>query len=280
MQKLRPLFKKLSTTVTIMFVPHSRGSSLNVRMPYALLGLLLVFAGVGAIYTVSLTYHAVGLYMTNQKYANMSSQFQEMKSTLHSLKKSESEFKRLFSLGSRKKVLDALDAPRDDGSINIEELKIQVAESMATVTEIRTYMAKARDVYRATPQGIPVNGRLSSGFGMRLHPRYGRELFHAGIDLSAQSGTPVHATADGIISFSGWSKGNGNIVVIEHGHGFSTVYAHNTKNLMKVGQTVRRGQEIATTGSTGVTTGPHVHYEIWKNGTCVNPASFTKAASG
>jgi murein DD-endopeptidase MepM/ murein hydrolase activator NlpD len=141
-------------------------------------------------------------------------------------------------------------------------------------------MAKARNVYRATPQGIPVDGRLSSGFGMRLHPRYGRELFHAGIDLSAQSGTPVHATADGIISFSGWSKGNGNIVVIEHGHGFSTVYAHNTKNLMKVGQTVRRGQEIATTGSTGVTTGPHVHYEIWKNGTCVNPASFTKAASG
>ncbi len=279
MQKLRPLFKKLSTTVTIMFVPHSRGSSLNVRMPYALLGLLLVFAGVGAIYTVSLTYHAVGLYMTNQKYANMSSQFQEMKSTLHSLKKSESEFKRLFSLGSRKKVLDAMDAPRDDGSINIEELKIQVAESMATVTEIRTYMAKARNVYRATPQGIPVDGRLSSGFGMRLHPRYGRELFHAGIDLSAQSGTPVHATADGIISFSGWSKGNGNIVVIEHGHGFSTVYAHNTKNLMKVGQTVRRGEKIATTGSTGVTTGPHVHYEIWKNGTCVNPTSFTKAAS-
>jgi len=279
MQKLRPLFKKLSTTVTIMFVPHSRGSSLNLRMPYALLGLLLVFAGVGAIYTVSLTYHAVDLYVTNQKYAHMSTQFQEMKSTINSLKESESEFKRLFSLGSRKKVLDAMDAPRDDGSINIEELKIQVAESMATVTEIREYMAKARNVYRATPQGIPVDGRLSSGFGMRLHPKYGRELFHAGIDLAADNGTPVHATADGIISFSGWSKGNGNIVVIEHGQGFSTVYAHNTKNLMKVGQTVQRGQKIATTGSTGVTTGPHVHYEIWKNGKCINPTSFTKTAS-
>lgn len=153
MQKLRPLFKKLSTTVTIMFVPHSRGSSLNVRMPYALLGLLLIFAGVGAIYTVSLTYHAVNLYITNQKYAQMSSQFQEMKSTINSLKESESEFKRLFSLGSRKKVLDAMDAPRDDGSIDIEELKIQVAESMASVTEIKQYMAKARNAYRATPQG-------------------------------------------------------------------------------------------------------------------------------
>lgn len=280
MQKLRPLFKKLSTTVTIMFVPHSRGSSLNIRMPYALLGLLLILAGVGAIYTVSLTYHAVGLYVTNQKYASMSVQLQEMKSTITSLKAAESEFKRIFSKGSKKKVLDAMDAPRDDGSINIEELKLQIAESMASVAEIKKYMAKERDVYRATPQGIPVDGRLTSGFGMRVHPLSGRRLLHTGLDLSAPRGTPVHATADGIVSFSGWSRGNGNIVVIEHSHGFSTVYAHNTTNLMKVGQTVRRGQQISTTGSTGVSTGPHVHYEVWKNGKCVNPESFTKAASG
>lgn len=279
MQKLRPLLKKLSTTVTIMLVPHSMGRSLNLRMPYALLGLLLMFAGVGAVYTVSLTYHALGLYEMKQKYVHMSSQFQEMKSTINSLKNSESEFKRLFSLGSRKKVLDAMDAPRDDGSINIEELKLQVKESMAAVSEIREYMAKERDVYRATPQGVPVEGHVTSGFGMRVHPKSGRNQFHSGMDLNAQRGTPVHATADGIVSFSGWSRGSGNIVVIEHGHGFSTVYAHNTKNLAQVGQTVRRGQEISTAGSTGVSTGPHVHYEVWKNGECINPASFTKAAS-
>ena len=277
MQKLRPLFKKLSTTVTIMLVPHSRGSSLNFRMPYALLGLLLIFAGVGAVYTVSLTYHALGFYVIKQKYAHMSGQIQEMKSTIDSIKESESEFKRIFSKGSKKKVLDALDAPRDDGSINIEELKLQIAESMATVSEIKGYLAKERDVYRATPQGIPVDGQLSSGYGMRVHPKFGRRQLHSGIDLAARQGTPVHATADGIVSFSGWSKGNGNIVVIEHGHGFSTIYAHNTKNLAQVGQTVRRGQQISTTGSTGVSTGPHVHYEVWKNGKCVNPAAFTNS---
>jgi murein DD-endopeptidase MepM/ murein hydrolase activator NlpD len=280
MQKLRPLFKKLSTTVTIMLVPHSRGGSLNFRMPYALLGLLLVFAGVGAIYTVSLTYHALGFYVMKQKYARMSGQLQEMKSAINSIKESESEFKRIFSKGSRKKVLDAMDAPRDDGSINIEELKLQIGESIATVSEIKGYLAKERDVYRATPQGIPVDGRFSSGFGMRVHPRTGRMQLHTGMDLSAQSGTPVYATADGVVSFSGWSRGNGNIVVIEHGHGFSTVYAHNSRNLAKVGQTVRRGQQISTAGSTGVSTGPHVHYEVWKNGKCVNPESFTKAVSG
>lgn len=279
MQKLRPLFKKLSTTVTIMLVPHSRGSSLNFRMPYALLGLLLIFAGVGAVYTASLTYHALGFYALKQKYAHMSGQLQEMKSAITSIKESESEFKRLFSKGSKKKVLDAMETPRDDGSINIEELKLQIADSMETVSEIKGYLAKERDVYRSTPQGIPVNGRLTSGFGMRVHPLSGLKLLHTGMDLSAQQGTPVHATADGVVSFSGWSRGNGNIVVIEHGHGFSTVYAHNTKNLIKVGATVRRGQQISTTGSTGVSTGPHVHYEVWKNGKCINPETYIKSAS-
>lgn len=278
MQKLRPLLKKLSTTVTIMLVPHSMGSSLNFRMPYALLGLLLILAGIGTIYTISLTYHALNFYVMEKKYAHMSGEFKEMKSTIDSLKQSESEFKRLFSQGSRKKVLDSMETPRDDGSINIEELKLQVAESMAAVSEIKEYLAKERDLYRATPQGVPVNGKFSSGFGMRVHPRLGRKQLHSGIDLSAAEGTPVHATADGIVSFSGWSRGSGNIVVIEHGHGFSTIYAHNTKNLAQVGKAVRRGDEIATTGSTGVSTGPHVHYEVWKNGKCLNPESFIKEA--
>jgi len=276
MQKLRPLLKKLSTTVTIMLVPHSMGSSLNFRMPYALLGLLLTLAGVGAVYTVSLTWHALDFYVMKQKYAHMTGQFKEMKSTVDSLKQSESEFKRLFSHGSRKKVLEAMEAPRDDGSIDIEELKLQVSKSLATVSEIKEYLAKERDIHRATPQGMPVDGKFSSAFGMRLHPRLGRKLLHSGIDLSAPRGTPVHATADGIVSFSGWSGGSGNIVVIEHGQGFSTVYAHNSKNLAQVGKAVRRGEEIAKTGSTGVATGSHVHYEVWKNGECVNPEPFTK----
>lgn len=277
MQKLRPLFKKLSTTVTILLVPHSQGSSLNFRLPYAALGMLLLFAGVGAVYTLSLTYHALDFYVMKQKYTRMTGQFQEMKATINSLKESELEFKRIFSLGSRKKVLESLDTPKNDGSIDIDELKLQVAESMASVTEIRQFISKERDVYRATPQGVPVDGQLSSGFGMRVHPRYGSRKFHSGIDISAPRGTPVHATADGIVSFSGWSKGNGNIIVIEHGHGFSTVYAHNAKNLIPVGQTVKRGQEIATTGSSGVSTGPHVHYEIWKNGERVNPELYEGA---
>ena len=82
--------------------------------------------------------------------------------------------------------------------------------------------------------------------------------------------------ADGIVSYSGWSGGNGNIIVVEHGHGFSTAYAHNKENLVTVGQKVRKGEGIATAGSTGMSTGPHLHYEVWRNGKPVDPAHYLK----
>ncbi len=272
MKKLRPLLKKLTTPVTIMLVPHSRTSAFNLKVPTAALWLLFAFSGIGLIYTLSLTYHAIDYYVMKQKYTKMSGEFQEMKSTIDSLKESESEFKRLFSLGSRKKVLDRYEPVKGDGSIDIDELKKQIRASMDSVAEIKKYLAKEQDAYMATPQGMPVAGRLTSGFGMRNHPKYGGQRFHSGVDLSAPRGTPVHATADGIVSFSNWSQGNGNVVVVEHGHGFSSVYAHNTTNIAKVGQTVKRGDTIATVGATGVTTGPHVHYEVWKGGKCINPS--------
>ncbi len=102
----------------------------------------------------------------------------------------------------------------------------------------------------------------------------GKPSFHSGLDISVPHGTHVKATADGIVSFSGWTAGSGHTVVIEHGHGFSTAYAHNKQNLVKVGQRVKRREAIAVSGSTGVSTGPHVHYEIWKNGHHVNPAAY------
>ena len=84
----------------------------------------------------------------------------------------------------------------------------------------------------------------------------------------------MKSTADGIVSFSGWTANSGHVVVMEHGYGFSTAYAHNQKNLVKVGDRVRRGEAIAVSGSTGMSTGPHVHYEIWENGRHQNPKTY------
>lgn len=273
MRKLRPLLKKWTTPITIMLIPHSRSNSLRVKMPFLALASLLVFAAIGAIYTAVLSFRVVDYYQTKQKLDYLSGQFQEMRTTMTALKESESQFKRLFSFNSKKQVFDAMESS-NEGSINIEELKKQINDSMKSVTEVQEYLSTQKDIYRVTPRGWPVEGRVSSGFGMREHPKYHTEKFHTGIDISVPTGTPVHATADGIVSFSSWSPGNGNIVVVEHGQGFSTVYAHNSKNLVRVAQTVHRGDVVANAGSTGVTTGSHVHYEVWKNGNYVNPKAF------
>lgn len=272
MYRLQPWLKKLSTPITIMLIPHTRTGTLNLKLPLALLGVLGLFALLGVVYTVSLTAHAVDYFVMKHKYTAMSGQFQSLQGTIQSLKQADAEFKRLLSGGSRKQVLDAVQPARNDGSVDLQELKRQIDASMKSVAGIRQYLAQQRDIHRATPQGWPVEGKLSSGFGMREHPMYGSQRFHSGVDLSAQRGTPVKATADGIVSVSGYGAGNGNVVVIEHGHGFSTVYAHNDTNLARVGQTVKRGEVVAQAGATGTATGVHVHYEVWRNGRPVNPA--------
>ena len=276
MHRLQPWLKKLLTPITIMLIPHTRVGTLNLKLPLVVLGLLVLMAGVGAVYTLSLTYHAVDYFVMKRKYNDMTGQLQSVQGTIDSLRQAEAEFKRILSRGSRKQMLDAVVVEKSDGSIDLEELKQQIDASMKSVVGIREYLAQQRDVYRATPQGWPVDGRFSSGFGMREHPKYGSQRFHSGVDLAVDRGARVSATADGIVSVAGYGAGNGNIVVIEHGHGFSTVYAHNDRNTVRVGQTVKRGDQIALAGSTGTTTGVHVHYEVWRQGRPVNPSEFGK----
>lgn len=277
MYKLRLLLKKIHTPITIMLVPHSRFSSRSIRIPVVAAALFCVMASLGAIFSVSLMVQAFDYYRMKSEYSRMSKHFTEMESTMASLKQSESQFRKLFSLGSRKEVLSNLDAGTEDGSIDVEALQRQVNSSVAAVEEIKSYLAKEQDLFRASPSGWPAAGRISSGFGMRDHPRDGVRKMHTGLDITMPKGTPLHATADGVVSFADRSGGNGNIVVVEHGHGLSTVYAHNTRNKVKAGQTVKRGDVIAYSGSTGISTGPHVHYEVWRNGKSVNPAPFLEA---
>jgi murein DD-endopeptidase MepM/ murein hydrolase activator NlpD len=261
-----------------MIVPHSKSRLLRVKLPLAALLALVVLWGFGTFYLVSIGVQTADYREMSKKLSYFSSQFLEMRSTMASLQKAEDEFTRLFSLKSKKKVLEAVISD-DTGSLDIDILKKQVAQAMASVSEIRRYVDEERDIYYATPVGWPVPGALSSGFGNREHPRTGESAFHSGVDIRASSGTPVKATADGIVSVSGWVGGNGNIVVIEHGRGFSTAYAHNKQNLVKVGQKVKRGDTIALSGATGVTTGAHLHYEVWKHSKQVNPISFLEERS-
>lgn len=125
-----------------------------------------------------------------------------------------------------------------------------------------------------TPQGWPARGVITSDYGYRIHPIFGYGRFHSGLDIADNYGTPIKATAAGRISYSGWMQGYGYAVIIDHGSGLQTLYGHCSRLLVNVGQQVTKGQHIADMGSTGNSTGPHVHYEVLKNGSCVSPVSY------
>ena len=119
----------------------------------------------------------------------------------------------------------------------------------------------------------PVPGRVTSGFGMRRHPILGYSRMHAGMDFKASYGTPIYAVSDGTVAFAGRHGGHGNFVKLNHGGGLGTGYAHMSRIAVSAGQRVRRGQVIGYVGSTGLSTGPHLHYEMYRGGKVVNPAS-------
>lgn len=121
----------------------------------------------------------------------------------------------------------------------------------------------------------PVMGRQTSSFGMRRHPLLGYSRFHKGIDYGAASGTPIMAASDGTVVFSGWHGGHGNYVKLNHAGGLATAYAHMSRIAVRNGARVRQGQVIGYVGSTGLSTGPHLHYEIYKNGAAVNPGAIS-----
>jgi murein DD-endopeptidase MepM/ murein hydrolase activator NlpD len=131
----------------------------------------------------------------------------------------------------------------------------------------------------ARPSLWPVSGRLMSYFGRREDPFSGEGAIHTGVDISVPPGTPVRATADGVVSFAGYHGGYGRKVVIDHGAGCSTHYAHLARNNVLAGQRVRRGDIIAFSGASGRATGPHLHYEVRMNGVAVNPYPYLKRSA-
>lgn len=144
--------------------------------------------------------------------------------------------------------------------------------------EVVDFYKNHEDMLRHLPAIQPVSNkdlkRTASGFGYRIHPIYQTRIFHDGMDFSCDIGTPVYATADGVVKNARWERGYGYIVTIDHGYGYETRYAHLKSFNVKRGQKVVRGETIALSGNTGRSSGPHVHYEVLQRGRPVNPANY------
>ncbi|HON42672.1 MAG TPA: M23 family metallopeptidase [Bacillota bacterium] len=168
-----------------------------------------------------------------------------------------------------------------------DELAVAASEALARLSELtnstqkdmyslRSSATQYRNKLNHTPSIAPTKGKITSGYGNRLHPILRVRRLHEGVDIAAPRGTPIVATADGVVARAGWLGSYGNVVEISHGYGITTFYAHNSRNAVKVGATVKRGQVIAYVGSTGLSTGAHVHYEVRVNKRPVDPSSYMK----
>jgi murein DD-endopeptidase MepM/ murein hydrolase activator NlpD len=160
----------------------------------------------------------------------------------------------------------------------LDRLTKQLYIQSNSYDELAELIKKKEERSKNVPAIMPLSAKqmkgVSSGFGMRMHPIYGNARMHTGIDLNANVGTPIYATGGGTVETAEWEGGYGYAVVINHGFGYKTLYGHCNKMIVHPGQRVVRGQQIATVGTTGDATGPHVHYEVIVKGQVDNPAKY------
>jgi murein DD-endopeptidase MepM/ murein hydrolase activator NlpD len=289
---------------TIMFVPASGGIK---QLPVSertfrriLTGLFLFFIFNVTLFMFNVFYiprfaktAQVG-YNTNVVRKELSNMENKVDSTMQSLE-------RIASM--EKKLRDMLDLPQisnEHGVVGIggpslkkpertgksvlelkgadlvfalDSLSSQMDLQLGSYTEICSIFENKMDVLSRTPSIKPVKGRISSFFGLRQDPFTGQTKMHAGIDIVAPKGVPVYATAEGVVTFTGWYHGYGNLIRINHKL-YETRYAHLDRIDVRVGQKVKRGQTIGTNGRTGSATTNHVHYEVRVGGRPVDPMKF------
>ena len=163
----------------------------------------------------------------------------------------------------------------------VSDLRDQFARQQAQLEVLEDLLLDRKVESNLMPSGMPVDaGYIASYFGGRPDPFNGASAFHSGIDVDAPNGADIHAVAEGVVTFDGQRAGYGNVIEIDHGNGYMTRYAHNSRNIAKVGERVHVGQTVAKVGSTGRSTGTHVHFEVWLNGHALNPIAFVKSQRG
>ncbi len=170
------------------------------------------------------------------------------------------------------------DRREDEFFSNLEEtlvaMSMELDQRELSLSELVDFLEEQRLMMLSTPTIWPVYGWVSSQYGFRSSPFTGKRTFHEGLDIAARYGLPVYSTAKGVVVFAGERAGYGKLVTVDHGYGYMTRYAHNSSLTVKAGDKVSKGDVIAKVGSTGQSTGPHVHYEVLVNGIPVNPIKF------
>ena len=300
----KKFIKELKRKVTIVFIHH--GKIKPLKFNFSILFLFVLFFGwtgftlwAGFVSGKHVDYLVMkaDCKITKIRMFFFVDQIKKIKENLLQLKQNDDHIRALLAMNSRKIIIEnylgaggpnlieasalaMLLSGKTNSIIHknmakqsfdlLEECKI----SMNSYLEVVKYIDRQRDIFRYTPSIWPCSGIISSSYGKRVHPIFGNKIFHPAIDIANDKNTPIVSTADGIVVFSGWLSGYGNVIAIEHGHKYRTIYAHLSNSLVKKGEIVIKGQEIAKMGMTGRATGPHVHYEVHLNKKPVNPIKY------
>ena len=197
---------------------------------------------------------------------------------LSGIKPQEFLFNQTLGQGGALSTLPSQDISFDEFNSKMNELSLTLNDRTAKLGALDVFLLQDRLKKKTLPTFAPVEARwFTSGFGLRIDPFTGKNAFHEGVDFIAEIGTPVMAAAGGVVVYSDYHPEYGNMIDIDHGNDLVSRYAHAAKRLVKLGQVVLRGQKIAEVGSTGRSTGPHLHFEVRHRGLPQNPTRFLKA---
>jgi murein DD-endopeptidase MepM/ murein hydrolase activator NlpD len=212
-----------------------------------------------------------------QAEANRLNALGERLTRIGQLQDGEFNFDKPVGVGGTGPIRDISEPELREG---LDTLNRQFAYSGEQLSVLESMLFNRQLDMNSVPSREPIaDSYITSGFGRRVDPIVGGSQFHNGIDFEADVGDPVLAVADGVVSYSGVRSGYGNVIEIDHGNGYVTRYAHNSRLERRVGELIRAGQEIAKAGSTGRSTGAHVHFEVWERGQYVNPRKFLSQQS-
>ncbi|MDO8733657.1 MAG: M23 family metallopeptidase [Elusimicrobiota bacterium] len=290
--------------LTVMIVPHSTSKpfTLDVSKEFLIVMFFIfvgIFAWAGLIIHKQVDYWA--MKTENRMLAKESEYF--AKEMLHvrqmadNLREMDRETRKIIGLKSKKAVIQSggptvgeleritkyltekkLSITPQEFKQHVFALTSETQDLKKSFDESSDFIKNEKSRWSSTPCQWPVYGRITCGFGPRVHPIKKYKEIHPAIDIAAERGDLIKSPADGEVILANWQPGYGKLIVIEHRWGFMTRYGHCSKILVKQGQKVKRGQTIGFVGSTGYATGPHLHYEIWKNGRAQNPKRYLTEA--
>lgn len=270
---------------TIIFVPHTKARFRKVTVSTRLLALSGLGSALVLVSAIAFGWAFFSSAQRDRQYrqaltenARLSSTTADLSRQLDGLSRQLDEFdsrtQRLAIVAGLSQSGQGAGGPMATDPSSGAGLSDRSATIGSHLAALESQFARRSAIASSTPTVAPVRGLLNSGFGSRQDPFTGEEAFHSGVDISTRRDEPVLATAEGVVIKSGWSGDYGNTVEITHATGFTTVYGHLDAILVKEGQRVNRGERVGLVGSTGRSTGPHLHYEVRQADRVVNPLDY------